>query len=419
MAIHVKKDPLMTIICALIISCPLVMVFAGRFIEVIVPVTGLFILAYFYKTKQIKMQMGLLKAALKKPISLCLMLLIAIIMVNAYRGQMPHKELLGATIICLELLFVMLVGYFLVRFAPQDFPNYFLNITLIAAISLFILVVLIEYTSWISPKIMQMHLFKRVELAVALWLFPVIYLTPGQYFKHIMIAFLLVISSIIGDGKTAIAILGLSVFIFSIAKFFPKHMLKILLATLIISLLFAPFIYHLAEVLFGGYLRAKPTINSTLHRMMIWEAYSHLALMKPFFGWGFDFARYAEKIPETLAIIQGKNIGFGMHPHQQQLQIWLELGLIGIITTCFTLFYAFKSRLNLSFHKTPYVAASLIGTLFMVSMNFSLWQPWIIAVVGLQLMLLAMNPHRSGQAPVKSQGRPRHIARKRRHKKRR
>ena len=55
---------------------------------------------------------------------------------------------------------------------------------------------------------------------------------------------------------------------------------------------------------------------SWLARLQIWNHAAHLIEQKPLFGWGMDASRSFAGIP--------------LHPHDAALQLWLELGLVGV-----------------------------------------------------------------------------------------
>ena len=67
-----------------------------------------------------------------------------------------------------------------------------------------------------------------------------------------------------------------------------------------------------------------------LHRRVIWSFSKENVLKEPLFGNGFYSSR---KLGESNEITNQDNIklpAIPLHPHNTTIQIWLELGLIGI-----------------------------------------------------------------------------------------
>jgi len=78
--------------------------------------------------------------------------------------------------------------------------------------------------------------------------------------------------------------------------------------------------------------------RSFYHRVLAWEFYSMKFFEKPFLGWGVESARY---LPSDQQLAEGfSNV---IHPHNNAVQIYAELGLIGGIL--FALFFASLFRL--------------------------------------------------------------------------
>ena len=78
-----------------------------------------------------------------------------------------------------------------------------------------------------------------------------------------------------------------------------------------------------------------PGGGSIIHRFLVWEYVSKEILKKPILGHGLGTSRFIGQniilnVPNTQLVIKG---GIPLHPHNNFLEIWLELGLLGIIIT--------------------------------------------------------------------------------------
>ena len=131
------------------------------------------------------------------------------------------------------------------------------------------------------------------------------------------------------------------------------------------------------------------TASKKLHRLMIWSYVKEKILEKPFIGHGFFSSRnIANKLRKTQSGTKYQLIP--LHPHNSILQIWLELGVLGIII--------FLSFIKLILNKIYYyvqinrsVATIAFITFFQVftigQISFGLWQSWWLAVILITFIL--------------------------------
>jgi O-antigen ligase len=116
-------------------------------------------------------------------------------------------------------------------------------------------------------------------------------------------------------------------------------------------------------------------------RFATWEHVAKLSLQKPFFGHGFGASRDLSAINEKLpgSILDA----IPLHPHNGPLQVWLELGAVGVLLVLGLLFTAWRATLKLD---RPLAAAAVAGTLVAGSVpvlaSFSLWNTWWLATLG-------------------------------------
>ena len=88
-----------------------------------------------------------------------------------------------------------------------------------------------------------------------------------------------------------------------------------------------------------------------------------------------------------------------LHPHNNTIQIWLELGIIGIICFYFSLLYAwykliFKSSASKSYY--TFISSSILSLFLINQSSYGLWQTWWIASIILLIifsLLLVYESH--------------------------
>ena len=150
-------------------------------------------------------------------------------------------------------------------------------------------------------------------------------------------------------------------------------------------LLAAPFLSTYAVNLdtIGTAGSSLPT--SWQHRLEIWRFSATKALDRPLFGHGFDASREIGRAPNPVKIWNpdgsGRNYvdkGLPLHPHNAALQIWLELGLVGvaIILTGVLATLVWIRRVALPPYARATAAAGLTSFLTIELLAYGVWQSW-------------------------------------------
>ena len=142
--------------------------------------------------------------------------------------------------------------------------------------------------------------------------------------------------------------------------------------------------------------------TSDFHRVVIWKVAAKHIQNKFLLGEGLDSSRrlYDEEdisLYKAAHLASGKKWSFSsepipLHPHNAGLQIWLELGAVGIFVVASLIFLLSKSigncRLN-RLQTAPIVAFS--SNLMVISgLSFGIWQSWWLTGQLLASMTLAM-----------------------------
>lgn len=184
------------------------------------------------------------------------------------------------------------------------------------------------------------------------------------------------------------------------------------LAVAVALLLFAAPILPRTVLAPDAVVRADPEIGfSEYHRILIWDFAVKRIAERPLFGWGMNSARVMPGGKDTAPTdIPGRTFGRGdapvelmpLHPHNTPLQLWLELGLPGVLLAAILI-----SGLFLLAARHPAGPMARAASLAMVTsviaiaaMSFSMWQSWWLAVVWLAAMLLAVaTPPPKGARP--------------------
>ena len=129
---------------------------------------------------------------------------------------------------------------------------------------------------------------------------------------------------------------------------------------------------------------------SALHRIAIWQATAERIIASFPFGYGADYARVWKDTAETV-MAPGSPIPLSvmpLHPHNLYLQIWLELGVPGVLAFGGFLYWGAAAFARAGLEK-PVIAAAVgafAAVLASTLVETSLWQVWRFAAMGLAAM---------------------------------
>lgn len=151
-----------------------------------------------------------------------------------------------------------------------------------------------------------------------------------------------------------------------------------------------------------------PSYNTYVHcpsyidRLYIWNEVASSIFEHPWKGIGMDGTPHHEKtlVKRKWSYIdkqgmrqEAESARFGMHPHNAILQLWLELGLFGVIlgTLIAHLTLLQIYRTNLSLIEKAVSAGLFTGTFMIVWVNLGFWQNWWISglwmIIGLTITM--------------------------------
>ena len=140
----------------------------------------------------------------------------------------------------------------------------------------------------------------------------------------------------------------------------------------------------------GQYIRYRIEYK-LLHRFFIWSVSSNKTMKKIILGHGVSSSRkFGEKETVEFKRITGDDIekiyypSIPLHTHNNTVQIWLELGLVGIILfySFFTFFwYKILFRYKLKKFEYSLVSGCLFSVFLINQSSYGLWQSWWISAI--------------------------------------
>jgi O-antigen ligase len=133
---------------------------------------------------------------------------------------------------------------------------------------------------------------------------------------------------------------------------------------------------------------------SAQHRIKIWEFTANKIDQKRILGWGFNASKLMPDGNSMLYADTGQPYGkaIPLHPHNAILQLWLELGLPGII---FYLGLIIFIMIPITDRRRSKLESAIMfgqfSTIFVTAnLSFGIWQAWWIAAIWLSAVLMVM-----------------------------
>ena len=132
---------------------------------------------------------------------------------------------------------------------------------------------------------------------------------------------------------------------------------------------------------------------SIIHRLLVWNFVGKEIYKKPFLGNGAGSSRLIGqniilKVPHSNEKIKG---GIPLHPHNNFLEIWLELGLLGIIIINILwikiIKYGIQMRQN-SYIIGTGVCSSIVTIFIMSNLSFGVFQAWWMSSIALIFLII-------------------------------
>ena len=125
--------------------------------------------------------------------------------------------------------------------------------------------------------------------------------------------------------------------------------------------------------------------NSGRHRMEIWDFAARKTLDRPLFGHGFNSSRF---VPNDGEVSQFLGIGkpiIPLHPHNGYLQIWLELGAVGVAIVIALLLTMLNGIRRWPVLPARFALAGYGAALVVAGLAFGIWQTWWMATLAFSI----------------------------------
>jgi O-antigen ligase len=232
-----------------------------------------------------------------------------------------------------------------------------------------------------DPKLVDLIESKRAVDALPLLVWPAALALAALGKKWLAILFVVIFGLACTRWTASSATLGMAVSLVVLALAFwsPAGAQRLLAA--MVALAFVLVIPVAIMAYDHGGARTHQLKFSGRHRVEIWHFAAEKALERPLFGHGFNASRV---IPNGDAVsafqAPGKPI-IPLHPHNAFLQIWLELGFVGVIAVATPLLLALRTIRRWPGHPARFAFAGYAAALVIAGLAFGIWQSWWLATL--------------------------------------
>jgi O-antigen ligase len=135
-------------------------------------------------------------------------------------------------------------------------------------------------------------------------------------------------------------------------------------------------------------------------RLLIWQYFGDVARLRPWSGVGFNAAdklegtALAAEVPEHYRQL----LHWG-HPHNAFLQVWVELGIPGVVLAAISLCLLFQWLAEMPKEDIPIRLAAVAAVAAIAIESHGAWQGWWLAGLGAQIILFVSFAKRHADSP--------------------
>ncbi len=180
--------------------------------------------------------------------------------------------------------------------------------------------------------------------------------------------------------------LPLVVALFLVSCLAPKLMTNLVFLGIAALLLFAPWIFQIWYQVAEGL--PLPRSTTFLVRAEIWDKIAQLSLQKPLLGHGLESTRYIGTIDFAQKYYKGDEV---THPHNMFVQIWMDMGLVGVLFALLFCYFAWKKVASLDVSVQPAIVAGISMYVLFALATHSLWQTWSIILLCLMCVYTSLH----------------------------
>ena len=271
---------------------------------------------------------------------------------------------------------------------PQSKISWALNISLFLA-SIFLIIEFLNDAilyRWLSDRIndpeVALSRYNRVTSALVLFVWPVSYWAYQKGNTVIAISLIIVTfcAALLSHSNSAQVVSVLIPLVAILGYFMPTFVFWSGFFSVGIFALLSPFIFVLLLNWIKPFSNSIPP--STLDRIEIWHRSATAVFEAPWFGYGIGITRYLT-LPQELMEKYKYHVTPTTHPHNAPIQLWLELGVMGLSIFLLLLCFAVQPLKRVPRPCLCIALAVAVGVIFTSLVSFGFWQETWLGIIGL------------------------------------
>ena len=114
-------------------------------------------------------------------------------------------------------------------------------------------------------------------------------------------------------------------------------------------------------------------------RLEIWKTTVNLIAERPFWGWGINSFEAVMPHAQSALIFKENVEGNFTHPHNAFLQVWLDLGLVGVLIVTALIASVAKAIDRMPQTLQPFAIVALLAVVIVSAISHAAWQGWWIS----------------------------------------
>lgn len=235
--------------------------------------------------------------------------------------------------------------------------------------------------------------FNRTATLVGLLIWPATAIVHrrGSAGQAVVLVLLALASVYLARSETAKFAFVAAGLVYLGARAWPHRAAAALGALIILGILTAPLVLHPKFLSWAPGVLAPGRESTLFQRLAIWDFVADKIAERPLFGWGLNSSRV---IPGGHQLTPYGGELLPLHPHDMALQIWLELGVPGVLIAL--LLVITVTRICGRLKARPEAQAAALAGVAAAATNaiagYDLWHPWWLSFLWLTAAFSVASP---------------------------
>jgi O-antigen ligase len=236
-----------------------------------------------------------------------------------------------------------------------------------------------------DPRLVDLVESKRSvdSLPLLVWPAALALARLGRPWLGVVLAGLFTIACFKLTASSATLGMAVSLPLLALATVSPKATRGALMAVTILA--FALIIPLAIAAYDGGGTHATWLKRSGQHRVEIWRFAAEKSLERPLLGYGVNASRLVPNGSMVSAFQDAGKPIIPLHPHDAFLQVWLELGAVGVAIAAAFLLALLRGVGRSPPRTQPFALAGYGAALVVAALAFGLWQSWWLATLAFSI----------------------------------